>query len=61
MPKEKTNKTKGEKKCLKTMSGKHIWGSEILDYTMVAVDELSANCILKCKACGLYDDVNLPK
>ena len=48
-------------RCPKTISGKHIWGSEILDYTVVRKDELQPNCILKCKACGLYDDINLPK
>ncbi len=51
----------GKIKCPKTMSGNHIWGSEVLDYTIISRDELQPNCILKCKACGLYNDVNLPK
>jgi len=52
-------------KCPKTVSGKHIWGSEIVDYNLghdwKIEDVLIPNCILKCKACGLYDDINLPK
>jgi len=43
-------------KCKMTVSGKHIWGSEIIDYTMISSVELKPNCMLKCKACGLYND-----
>ena len=50
-----------KKECPKTLSGKHIWGSEILDYTIMSSGELRPNCILKCRACGLYDDINKPK
>ena len=47
-------------KCPKTISGKHIWGSEVIDYS-AGKDYMIPNCLLKCKACGLYDDVNKPK
>lgn len=48
------------RKCPMTVSGEHIWTSEIMSYSLVAKNELQPNLMLKCKACGLYDDVNLP-
>ena len=48
------------KKCPQTVSGNHIWGSEITTYTIISRNELQPNVILKCKACGLYYDVNVP-
>ena len=47
-------------KCPKTVSGKHIWSSEVVSYTLISKDELQPNTMLKCRACGLYDDVNVP-
>ncbi len=43
--------------CKKTVSGRHIWAGEIIDYTMISKDESKPNCMFKCVACGLYDDI----
>ena len=47
-------------KCTRTISGKHIWGDEVVAYTFISKDELGTKTMPKCRACGLYDDVNIP-